>query len=183
MLPNTELRDVARSTKEAEEKDVVFTPLNERPLEEIAQHGILATEGGNVVNQGGIVVSDEDSNTSSTNIFSDPDVAAHYVAVYDKAHYECRHVFDPDLDWTKKEEKRVIRKLDWHGKIPYRSSRGPSTNFKVVETHFDIIVCAWACVMFFALQTDRGNLAQAIADNLLTDLHLTTNGRIPTMAI
>jgi hypothetical protein len=31
--------------------------------------------------------------------------------------------------------------------------------------------------MFFALQTDRGNLAQAIADDLLTDLHLTTNGK------
>jgi hypothetical protein len=31
--------------------------------------------------------------------------------------------------------------------------------------------------MFFALQTGRGNLAQAIADNLLKDLHLTTNGK------
>lgn len=39
----------------------------------------------------------------------------------------------------------------------------------------------WACVMFFALQTDRGNLAQAIADSLLTDLHLTTNGISPTI--
>jgi len=77
-------------------------------------------------------------------------VAEHYVNVYEKAHYECRHVFDPDLKWTENEEKTVIRKLDWH-------------------------VCMWACVMFFALQTDRGNLAQAIADNLLTDLRLSTN--------
>jgi hypothetical protein len=30
--------------------------------------------------------------------------------------------------------------------------------------------------MFFALQTDRGNLVQAVADNLLNDIGLTTNG-------
>ena len=32
--------------------------------------------------------------------------------------------------------------------------------------------------MFFGLQTDRGNLAQAVADNLLADLNLTTNGML-----
>lgn len=31
--------------------------------------------------------------------------------------------------------------------------------------------------MFFALQVDRGNLAQGLADNLLDDLGLNTNGR------
>jgi hypothetical protein len=29
--------------------------------------------------------------------------------------------------------------------------------------------------MFFGLQVDRGNLVQAVADNLLNDLHLSTN--------
>lgn len=56
------------------------------------------------------------------NVFSDPEIAAHYTAVYEKAKYECRHVFDPDLEWTRKEEKRVVRKLDWHGKIKSSST-------------------------------------------------------------
>jgi hypothetical protein len=33
--------------------------------------------------------------------------------------------------------------------------------------------------MFFSLQIDRGNLAQAISGTFLKDLKLTTNGRCP----
>ncbi|KAK4506336.1 hypothetical protein PRZ48_000066 [Zasmidium cellare] len=36
-------------------------------------------------------------------------------------------------------------------------------------------VCLWACIMFFALQTDRGNLSQAVSDNMLKELHLSTD--------
>jgi hypothetical protein len=32
--------------------------------------------------------------------------------------------------------------------------------------------------MFFGLQVDRGNLVQAVADNLLDDLGLSTNGKL-----
>ncbi|CZR59453.1 probable permease of the major facilitator superfamily [Phialocephala subalpina] len=86
----------------------------------------------------------------SDNPFSDPDIAAHYAALYEKSQYECRHVFDPTLAWSAEEEKKLVRKLDWH-------------------------VCLWACTMFFALQVDRGNLSQAVSDNMLEQLNLTTN--------
>lgn len=51
---------------------------------------------------------------SAENIFADPEVAAHYAQLYEKAQYECRHVFDPRLEWTPQEERRLVRKLDRH---------------------------------------------------------------------
>lgn len=84
------------------------------------------------------------------NPFSDPKVAEFYKDIYESCQYECRGAFDPELEWTPAEERRIVRKLDFR-------------------------VCAFACFAFFALQVDRGNMAQAVSDNLLNDLHLTTN--------
>lgn len=84
------------------------------------------------------------------NPFLDRNVAQTYRAIYDEAGYECRDAFDPELTWTREEERSVKRKVD-------------------------LRVTTWACVMFFALNVDRGNLKQAIADNLLDDLGLTTD--------
>ncbi|KAJ5215222.1 uncharacterized protein N7498_001629 [Penicillium cinerascens] len=64
--------------------------------------------------------------------------------------YEGIHRWDPDFEWTEEEEKAVIRKIDWR-------------------------VCTFACVTFFALQLDRGNVVQATSDNMLEDLGMTTN--------
>ncbi|KAK4143916.1 major facilitator superfamily domain-containing protein [Dichotomopilus funicola] len=84
------------------------------------------------------------------NPFLDPDVAAHWRGVYESAEYECRHAFDPTVTWSEEEERKLVRKLDFR-------------------------ICTWACVMFFALQVDRGNLTQALSDNMLDDLGLNTN--------
>ncbi|RDW86678.1 putative transporter [Aspergillus mulundensis] len=64
--------------------------------------------------------------------------------------YEGIHRWDPDFDWTEEEEKRLVRKVDWR-------------------------ICTFACVTFFALQLDRGNVVQATSDTMLADLGMNTN--------
>ncbi|OOF96749.1 hypothetical protein ASPCADRAFT_145526 [Aspergillus carbonarius ITEM 5010] len=64
--------------------------------------------------------------------------------------YESAHRWDPYFEWTEEEEKRLIRKID-------------------------LRVCTFACVTFFALQLDRGNIVQANSDSMLADLGMTTN--------
>ena len=46
--------------------------------------------------------------------------------------YEGYHRWDPDFEWDPKEERQLVRKLDYR-------------------------ICAFCCLMFFALQLDRGN--------------------------
>lgn len=49
---------------------------------------------------------------STTNhVFSDPSVADYWRLKYEKAGYENRHRFDPEYQWTAKEEKKLVRKV------------------------------------------------------------------------
>ncbi|KUL88298.1 hypothetical protein ZTR_04963 [Talaromyces verruculosus] len=64
--------------------------------------------------------------------------------------YEGIHRWDPEFEWEEWEEKKIVRKID-------------------------LRICTFACLTFFALQLDRGNLVQATSDNMLADLGLTTN--------
>ncbi len=137
----------------------------------VVKEAALVTAKGNVVTKDGIVISTQDNDASlSTNIFADPEVKAYYVDLYEKAQYECRHAFDADLTWTKEEEKKLVRRLDWHG-----MSRWLPMPFEM--SLMNPVVCLWACVMFFSLQIDRGNISQAVSGTFLKDLHLNTNGR------
>jgi hypothetical protein len=58
--------------------------------------------------------SERDGLNTSNDIFSDAKTFEYYIALYDKAKYECRHLLDPGLEWTREEETKLVRKLDWH---------------------------------------------------------------------
>ncbi|RLV88579.1 putative transporter [Meyerozyma sp. JA9] len=99
---------------------------------------------------GQVEVKELDNDSINSHVFQDPVVAEFYRDLYEKVNYECKDHFNPDLTWTKEEEKKILRKNDWY-------------------------VCFWAFVMFTALDIDRYNFNQALSDNLLEDIGITTN--------
>ncbi|TDZ25838.1 putative transporter [Colletotrichum sidae] len=64
--------------------------------------------------------------------------------------YEGRHRWDPAATWTAAEERKVVRKTD-------------------------LKLLSMLCVMFFGLQLDRGNLSNALADDFLKDMKLSSD--------
>ncbi|PWN31533.1 MFS general substrate transporter [Meira miltonrushii] len=99
-----------------------------------------------------------DSTKTQEDVSAELDAIATQPSVYDDEEYakfnkphpewENIHRFDPKFRWTWREEKKLVKKMDWR-------------------------IALWAVVMFFCLDLDRENIAQANSDNMLEDLRLT----------
>ncbi|KIW18025.1 hypothetical protein PV08_02312 [Exophiala spinifera] len=90
---------------------------------------------------------DENTVDNQRNVFSAPEATDIYKFVDG---FEGTHRFDLSATWDAQEEKKLVKRIDWLIALP-------------------------ACIMFFALQLDRGNIVQANSDNMLKDLGLNTN--------
>ncbi|KAJ3859700.1 allantoate permease [Lentinula novae-zelandiae] len=89
----------------------------------------------------------EDDIATRRSVYDNPEMAQLY---WPKQEYENLHRFDPTARWTYREERSLVRKIDWK-------------------------IMAWAALSFSALNLDRNNLSQANTDNFLPDLDLTTD--------
>lgn len=102
---------------------------------------------GSLDDKATLALSQDGESWFSESVFDDEKLARFYEP---PPSYESRHRFDPAARWTKEEDRQVVRKCD-------------------------LRLFSFICLCFAALQLDRGNIGNALSDNMLKDLGLNTN--------
>lgn len=108
-----------------------------------------------------------DEIATQPSVFDDPSIAQFFIPT---ARYENLHRFDPEARWT------------WREELVSNSFGHKIGNTELIVLYQPLInkidwkITLWACIAFFGLDLDRGNLSQANTDNFLEDLGLSTDG-------
>ena len=84
------------------------------------------------VDSGSSAASTHSHGSTEEHVFSNPQTAEHWRGVYEAAHYEGRHRFDPSFTWTAAEEKKLVRKVCQYSGVAY--------NVNVTDFRF-----SWIC--------------------------------------
>ena len=112
-----------------------------------------------------------DQIATQPSVYDDPETAKYFQPT---EKYENLHRFDPSFRWTWAEELvcyKACEMLD-------QSWIMLTALFQPLINKIDWKITLWACIAFFALDLDRGNLSQANTDNFLDDMKLSTNGNV-----
>jgi hypothetical protein len=102
-------------------------------------------------------------------IFTDSSRSEHWSGVYEASKYECRHRFDPTLEWSAEDEKKVLRKVT----MQRQSLSGTKLTILGFQVDWRIMLLVW--MMYSSLDLVRRNINRAISDNMLGDLGINTN--------
>ncbi|CRK23906.1 hypothetical protein BN1723_003054 [Verticillium longisporum] len=126
------------------------SPTEKRRLEEMQDDKLGSSPADSLTDEESRPARKGHYGSTEDHVFSDASVADYWRKVYEQAGYENRHRFDPTLEWTAEEERKLVKKIDWR-------------------------ILLWAWIMFVALDLHRKNINRAISDNMLPELDMDTN--------
>ncbi|EGY16253.1 allantoate permease [Verticillium dahliae VdLs.17] len=87
------------------------SPTEKRRLEETQDDKLGSSPADSITDEESRPARKGHYGSTEDHVFSDPSVADYWRKVYEQAGYENRHRFDPTLEWTAEEERKLVKKL------------------------------------------------------------------------
>ena len=97
--------------------------VEKRPIS-IGEEGSIGE--GEVDDGSKVKVKNEHLGSTQQHAFTVPEAAARWNAIYEEAKYEGRHRYDPMLQWSASEEKKLVRKVHF---LLFYTSLSPCHSF------------------------------------------------------